>query len=151
MTELWQDRFNLKLFMQTLNKSLDLNMGFKLNVIAAFTLKGSPSVQHIISTQKGHSFSAPKIPQFHNKNPLVQPQKPLSLTPKIPLFHTPHSSRHTFFGSFLVWNWGVCWTEGFWVLERCGPSVELRGVVWNWGALSLKHIVSKIFYKGAKS
>ena len=25
----------------------------------------TPSIQHIGSTQKGHSFSAPKIPQFH--------------------------------------------------------------------------------------
>ena len=48
----------------------------------------TPSVQHISSTQKGHSFSAPKIPQFHTKNPSVQ-HKPLSSTPKNPQFHPP--------------------------------------------------------------
>ena len=54
----------------------------------------TPSVQHISSTQKGHSFSAPKIPQFHTKNPSVPHQKtlsstpPLSSTPKTPQFHT---------------------------------------------------------------
>ena len=50
----------------------------------------SPSVQHISSTQKGHSFSAPKIPQFHSKTPQfntppppsVPYQKLLSSTPK---------------------------------------------------------------------
>ena len=61
-----------------------------------------PSVQHISSTQKGHSFSAPKIPQFHTKNPSVphpsvQHQKslsstPFSSTPKTPQFHTKKSS-----------------------------------------------------------
>ena len=42
-------------------------------------LSSTPSsVQHISSTQKGHSFSAPRIPQFnttplfHTKNPSVQ-------------------------------------------------------------------------------
>ena len=57
-----------------------------------------PSVQHISSTQKGHSFSAPKslsstpkTPQF-NTNPSVPHQKtlsstPLSSTPKTPQFH----------------------------------------------------------------
>ena len=35
-------------------------------------LTGSPSVQHISSIQKGQSFSAPKIPQFHTENPPVQ-------------------------------------------------------------------------------
>ena len=65
----------------------------------------SPLVQHISSTQKGHSFSALKIPQYHTKNPTVQhtPQfhtkktqvphlKPLSSTPKTPQFQTPLSS-----------------------------------------------------------
>ena len=72
--------------------------------------KGSP----ISYTQKGHSFSAPKIPQFptknrefntppqfhsknpsfplpqfHSKNPSVPLQKPLSSTPKTPQFDTP--------------------------------------------------------------
>ena len=31
-----------------------------------------PSVQHISSAQKGHSSSAPKIPQFHTRNPSAQ-------------------------------------------------------------------------------
>ena len=35
----------------------------------------TPSTQHISSTLKGHSFSAPKIPQFNTENPSVQHQK----------------------------------------------------------------------------
>ena len=42
-----------------------------------------PSVQHINSTQKDHSFSAPKIPQFHTTNPSVQ---------HTPQFHTENPS-----------------------------------------------------------
>ena len=116
-----------------------------------------PSVQHISSTQKGHSFSAPKS---------------LSSTPKTPQFNTTPSVPHkkarykrqkrlykaflcgtegvelrgfrcgTEGGGtegFLVWNWGVCvelrgfWcgTEGFWgwkgVALLCGTDVL------NWG------------------
>ena len=40
----------------------------------------TPSVQHISFTQKGRSFSAPKLPQFHTENPLLQHRKPLSST-----------------------------------------------------------------------
>ena len=50
-----------------------------------------PSVQHISSTYGPH-LSAPKIPQFHTKNPSVQHQNPLSSTPKTPQFHLPLSS-----------------------------------------------------------
>ena len=53
-----------------------------------------PSVQYISSTQKGHSFSAPKIPQFHTKNPSVQ-HTPLSSTPKTPQFHPLSSTPKT--------------------------------------------------------
>ena len=68
---------------------------------------GSPSVQHISSTQKGHSFSVPKNPQFHTKNisvqhtpqfhtkkPSVLNRKPLRSAPKTHQFHTPLSSTH---------------------------------------------------------
>ena len=42
---------------------------------------------------------------------------------------------------FSVWNWGVCWTEGFMMLNRGFFGVELRDLscgtegsfVWNWG------------------
>ena len=30
---------------------------------------------------------------------------------------------------FLMLNWGVCWTDGIWVLKRCCPCVEL--MCWN--------------------
>ena len=69
----------------------------------------SPSVQHISSTQKGHSFSASKIPQFHTWNPSVQ------YTPSVPyqkpLSSTPLSSTPGFFGVELRGFW--CGTEGF--------------------------------------
>ena len=78
--------------------------------------EGSPSVQHISSTQKGHTFSAPKIPQsltktpsvqhtprFHTKNPSIQHQNPSvqhalhfhtnnPSVPHNPQFHTTLSS-----------------------------------------------------------
>ena len=66
-----------------------------------------PSVQHVSSTQMGHFFSAPKIPQFHTKNPSVQqnrqfhtknPQfnKTVSSIPKTPQLNTKKSSvQHT--------------------------------------------------------
>ena len=46
-----------------------------------------PSVPHrtLSSTQKGHSFSAPKIAQFHTKSPL-------SSTPKTPQFNNKNPS-----------------------------------------------------------
>ena len=49
-----------------------------------------PSVQHISSTHKSHSFSASKIPQF--KHPSVPHQKPLSFTPKTLRFNTKNPS-----------------------------------------------------------
>ena len=136
-----------------------------------------PSFQHISSTKKGHSFSAPEIRQFHTKNPWDPHQKPLSSTQKTLQFHTQTPQFHTKtlqvhtenpsvpyipqFNTLLssapktpqlkkialfVLNWGIfgvelrcvelgvfdvelmgfwCWTEGFWVLKRCGPCVEL--------------------------
>ena len=97
----------------------------------------TPSVQHIGSTQMGHSFSAPKIPQFHT---------PLSSTPKTPQFNTknpsiPHApqfhtknpsvphTHQTKNSSIQVWKWGVLGIElrGFWCgTERC---VELRRAI----------------------
>ena len=93
-----------------------------------------PSVQHISSTLKGHSFSAPKIPQFNtplsftpkttrfNTNNLSIPPLPLSSTPKPLSSANPLSSTPKPFGpnspqfnrplrqklcrteEFLVWN-----------------------------------------------
>ena len=85
---------------------------------------------------KDHTFSAPKIPQFHTKNSSVQYKNPLTSTTKAPQFHTP-------FGVGLrgVLDWGVFGVElrGFW----CGTEgcVELTGfrcwterfLLWNWG------------------
>ena len=105
------------------NKIMPFSSGkIMQNFHESWNYKGSPSVQHISSTQKGHSFSALKIPEFYTKNPTVQhtpqfhtknprvqhtpqfhtknPQvphlKPLSSTPKTPQFHTknPLSSKH---------------------------------------------------------
>ena len=109
----------------------------------------TPSAQHINSTQKGHSFAAPKIPQFntplssthpsvphpnplsfthspvphtpqfHTKNPSVPHQRPLSSTPKTPQFHPLRSSHPS--------------VPHQKIAEEC---VELRGFwVWNWGVL----------------
>ena len=104
-----------------------------------------PSVQHISSTQKGQSFSAPEIPQFHTKNSSVQ-HNPLSSTPETPQFNTspsvPHqktlSSTHPLSSTPKNPLFGVE-LRGFW----CGTEgcVELRGfwcwterfLVWNWG------------------
>ena len=80
-------------------------------------LYGSPSVPHppefntSVSHKKGHSFSAPKILQFNT--PLSSTQKPLSVLN----------------WGVLVWNWGMCETEGCVVF-----GVNSRGR-WNWGVL----------------
>ena len=110
----------------------------------------SPSVQHISSTQKGHSFSAPKNPQFHTKNPSVPHQKHLSSTIKTSQFNTLLRKKLCWTEGFLVWNRGSLGVElrGF----CCGNEecVELRGfwcgtegvlvlnwgfLMWNWGIL----------------
>ena len=106
--------------------------------------------------------------QFHTKEPLlISPQnpsvshrKPLGSTAKTPQFHPPPSvPQQKLRLFFLVWNWGVCgtegfgcgtvgfwcWTEGFWcwtegvlVLNWGGFGVELRGFpcgnegFWGW-------------------
>ena len=57
-----------------------------------------PSVQHISSTQKGHSFSAPEIPQFNTKNPSVTHEKPLSS------IHSSFANQNCGTEGFLVWN-----------------------------------------------
>ena len=95
----------------------------------------TPSVQHISSTQKDHSFSAPE--PFSSSSPSVHHQNPLSSTPKTPHFHTkypsvqnqnPLCSTHTSVEMRGFW----CGTEGrvelrgFWGLKRSGPFV------WNW-------------------
>ena len=82
---------------------------------------------------RGYSVFLPQIPLvwfFAIKDTRV----PLSSTQKKPsVQHTPQ---------FLVLNWGVLlwnwrcaelrgfwgWNEGFWLLRRCGPCVELRGL-----------------------
>ena len=90
----------------------------------------NPSVQHqksLSSTPKSLSstlktplsdtplISTPKPPQFNTKTPSVPHRKPLSSThPSVP-HQTDRVSQPT------VWNWGMCWTEGF--------------PMWNWGIL----------------
>ena len=72
----------------------------------------TPLVQHIRSTQKGHSFTTNKIPQFNTKNLSVPDQK-------TPQFDTPLAYKELFFVSFFCVElrgfW--CWTEGFSVLN----------------------------------
>ena len=113
----------------------------------------APSVQHISSTQKGHSFSASKIPQFHTENPSVQHRKPLSSTqPSVPqqkpfsstypsISHQkPLSSTHPSvplqkpLSSTPKTEKFWCWSEGFLMLKFSVWNffgVELRGVL-NW-------------------
>ena len=69
--------------------------------------------QHISSTQKGHSFSPPKIPQFLTKITSVQLRVVLNW-------------------GFLVWNWGVCWTEGL-LVSNWGVCGNEGFLVWNRG------------------
>ena len=71
---------------------------FDIYIVKLWFYKEYPSVQHrppqfnTSVPHKDHTFSAPKIPQFNTKNLSVTNQKPEGL---------------------LVWNWGVCGTEGF--------------------------------------
>ena len=103
-----------------------------------------------------HTFSAPKIPQFHTKNPSVPHQKPLSSTRKPPQFHTknpsvPSPQFHTknpsvqySFSLRDVWNW-VVFSEAFFVLNWGILGVELRGfwcwtegfLLWKWGVFGV--------------
>ena len=57
-----------------------------VSVYKVFFRSAHKQVHHMSSTQKDHSFSAPKIRQFNTKNPSVQ--QPLSLTPKNCQFKT---------------------------------------------------------------
>ena len=66
-----------------------------------------------------HLFNTKKPFLLSPKNPSVQHLKLLSSTPK---------NRQ-----YVELNGFWCWTEGFWLLKRCGLCVELRGSVWNWG------------------
>ena len=109
------------------------------------------------STQKSHSFSAPKIPQFNTKNPSVQ--HTLQFNTKKP--SVQHRKKLCWTEGFLVLNSGMCWTEGFSVLtagffvvnsgvfwcwtqgfrwlKRCGPCVEL--MCWTEGGVELRGTV----------
>ena len=100
-----------------------------------------PSVLHISSTQKGHSFAAPRIRQFNTKkasfqhkcvrsiNPLVQHKKRLFNT-KVSVWQKwlylselnsfcetdAFCVKVTFFvfnWRFFVLNWQLCWSESF--------------------------------------
>ena len=91
-----------------------------------------------------HTFSAPKIPQFHTKNPSVQHQNPLSSTPKTPQFKTPPSVPHLKPLSSTHPSGKIeVELRGFWCgTEEC---VELRGfkcgtegVVLNWGVFGVE-------------
>ena len=89
----------------------------------------TPSIQQISSTQKGHSFSAPKIPQFHTKNSSVQHAPQFHIKNPSVQHREPRVNR-----GYTVLNWGVfdielrdswCRTERFCLLKRCGSCVEL--------------------------
>ena len=103
-----------------------------------------PSVQNISSTQKGLSFSAPRICQFNTKKASVQRTR---------YFNTKNRHKIAFVFKwrflnielngvlnwcFLCWTDGyvelthlTCWTDGFRGLKRIGPCVELRWSVLN--------------------
>ena len=104
-----------------------------LRIIKGPPLFHIPSVQHISSTQKGHFFLAPKIPQFHIENQSVQ-ETPQFYTkkPSVPhqklQFHTPLSSNWS-------GNEGCVELEGFWceteevlLLNWGGSDMELRDI-----------------------
>ena len=59
-----------------------------------------PSVQHIGSTQKGHSFSAPKNSSVPHQKTLssTPPQFHISLSSTLLQFHTPAHFHNSFFG-----------------------------------------------------
>ena len=84
---------------------------------------------------KDHNFSAPKIPQFHTKNP-SGPPPPLSSTSKIPQFNTktpsvPHQKPLSFTQNPSVPNTRF----QFWCgTEEC---VKLRGML-NWGVFGVE-------------
>ena len=103
------------------------------------------SVQHISSTQKGHSISAHKIPHFHThlsstpktprfntKNPSVPHQKPpqfnthLSSTLKNPQFNKPLSSTQALWPIRFFWYF---WWRFF--------GLKLRAV-WNWAVFGVE-------------
>ena len=111
-------------YLTVINRNCDFWLVFSLIylIYVLYIFRGSPSVPHISSTQKGHSCSALKISQFNTKNPSVPNQKPLRST---------HPSVQTK-------NWGLCLTQGFVELEVfwCGTGVSVLnwgGLVLNWG------------------
>ena len=107
-----------------------------------YKLRSTPQF-HTSVQLEDHTFSAPKIPQFNTKGPLL-----FSL--RIPQFHTKNPSFYiellnSYFCQFFCVELRsfCCWTEGrvelrgFWGwTDGC---VELRGcetegfLMWNWG------------------
>ena len=93
---------------------------YKHFVTKRVPLSSTPiSVQHISSTRKGYSFSAPKILQFHTRNSSVQ---------QTPQFNTKNLSFQNKevcgtvecveMRNLWCWNEGFwCWTEGFLMLK----------------------------------
>ena len=86
------------------------------------------------STTQFHTDPLSSTRRFHTRTTPFQHPKSLSSTPKSPQFHTKN-----FFVWGVSWTEGCveledfglelrgfwCWTEGFWVLKRCGPCVKL--------------------------
>ena len=93
--------------------------------------KGSPSVphsltsvhdvKHISSTQKGHSYSTPKISQFHTKT-------------KFFCFRCWTVGFWGWTEGFLVLNWGVCCTGGF----LCRTAMKNTSKNFGWFRIYLK-------------
>ena len=115
-------------------------------------LNSAPSQFNTWVQHKDHIFSAPKIPEFNTKKPLSSTRKTPQSTPKTPQFNTSLNStpktpqfNTVFFGVELRVFW--CWTEGFWVLKRYGPCVELKGSVWNWREFKKIDDILKIYLK----
>ena len=100
----------------------------QFNTIPSVPLQKPLSSTHpLSSTPKNPQFHPP---QFHTKNPSVPHQKtlsstPLSCTPKTPQFHTKKALYRLYISELR----GVCWTEGFLVLNWGVFGVELRGTL----------------------
>ena len=117
-------------------------------------VKRVPSVQHVSSTQKGRSFSAPKIPQFLTKKASVRHKKHQFNT--LTLFMCWTEGFMCWTDAFLWWTDGflywtdgcgelthlTCWSDEFPGLKRTGPGVELICLTTSY---SIKTIPTKFY------
>ena len=92
-----------------------------------------PSVQHTYQLDTALSWTHLSVQHTPHFDKAVSSTH--SSVPHTPQFNTPLSLLNwemCWTEGFWVLNWGMCWTEGFWgctdgfwVLKRCGPCVEV--------------------------